>query len=226
MQREYRRVNANGPVIKAQKAKAAARANVYYHANKEAAMAYRLRVRQNPEFALKAAERCRKYYEANKAKMLLWQKEYNRKNALAVKSRSRDAYARNRDAIVARAIAWAAANPDRVIQAGRLRREANPEKYRTYHRNRRARKIAAGGQLSRDLALRLYAQQDGKCACCGEPLNGKYHMDHIMPLVLGGSNSDENIQLLTPRCNMEKGAMHPEEFKRLRASQRHQEGWR
>lgn len=37
-------------------------------------------------------------------------------------------------------------------------------------------------------------------------------MDHILPLALGGTNVDENIQLLRKRCNLQKCAMHPVDF--------------
>jgi 5-methylcytosine-specific restriction endonuclease McrA len=72
--------------------------------------------------------------------------------------------------------------------------------------------MASGGKLSPDLAERLYELQGGKCACCGKPLGEKYHLDHIMPLALGGANTDDNMQLLTARCNIQKSAKHPIDF--------------
>jgi 5-methylcytosine-specific restriction endonuclease McrA len=35
------------------------------------------------------------------------------------------------------------------------------------------------------------------------------HVDHILPLALGGDNRRKNIQLLCPTCNLSKGAHHP-----------------
>lgn len=92
---------------------------------------------------------------------------------------------------------------------------ANLEAYRIYSQNRRARTIGAGGKLSPDIAYRLFKLQRGKCACgCGRSLGDDYHRDHIMPLALGGSNTDDNIQLLRAECNLRKGAKHPAEFMR------------
>jgi 5-methylcytosine-specific restriction endonuclease McrA len=54
--------------------------------------------------------------------------------------------------------------------------------------------------------------QNGLCACCSNPLNGLYHLDHIVPLSLGGKNSDDNVQLLLPKCNLQKYNAPPEEF--------------
>lgn len=38
---------------------------------------------------------------------------------------------------------------------------------------------------------------------------GERHIDHVMPLRLGGSNYIENIQLLCRPCNLSKGSKHP-----------------
>ena len=78
--------------------------------------------------------------------------------------------------------------------------------------NRRARKIAVGGKLSKGLTEKLYKLQRGKCACCGKLLGDNYHLDHRMPIALGGANEDWNIQLLRSTCNHEKHAKHPIDF--------------
>jgi 5-methylcytosine-specific restriction endonuclease McrA len=82
--------------------------------------------------------------------------------------------------------------------------------------NRKARERANGGILSVGLAEKLFELQKGKCACCGQPLGEKYHMDHILPIVLGGPNEDWNIQLLRQRCNQQKHAKHPVDFMQSR----------
>jgi 5-methylcytosine-specific restriction endonuclease McrA len=41
-------------------------------------------------------------------------------------------------------------------------------------------------------------------------------MDHIIPLALGGTNTDDNIQLLRAKCNKQKGAKHPIDFMQQR----------
>lgn len=58
----------------------------------------------------------------------------------------------------------------------------------------------------------LLLLQKCKCAVCHESLKARYHVDHIMPLALGGDNSPENLQLLCPTCNCSKGARDPVEF--------------
>lgn len=105
----------------------------------------------------------------------------------------------------ASAAAWRAANPEKV--AAWLK--ANPDVARMHSQNRRARKRENGGKLSKDIARRLFILQKGRCPCCALPLGDNYHLDHIMPLALGGSNSDENMQLLRAICNLQKSAKHP-----------------
>lgn len=124
---------------------------------------------------------------------------------------------------------WIDVNPEKheaVAKASRIKnieniktynaayQRANPEKHCINQQNRRARKRTNGGTLSKGLAHKLLKYQHGKCACCRKRLRNKYHLDHIIPLVLGGSNEDKNIQLLCPQCNLQKGAKYPLDFMR------------
>ena len=112
---------------------------------------------------------------------------------------------------------WRAANKERESATTSAWKASNPDKRRSYDQSRRANKMASGGKLSPGIAKKLFKLQRGKCACgCGQPLGDDYHLDHCMPLALGGSNTDDNIQLLTATCNLKKGAKHPVVFMQLR----------
>lgn len=136
-------------------------------------------------------------------------------------------YAKNSEKIKAKSAAWAAANKERIRERKAAYRAENIDTIkarssawaaanrnigRANKQNRRARKLANGGRLSSGLVDRLIKLQQGKCACCSRPLEAKFHLDHIMPLALGGQNVDHNMQLLNQRCNNQKHAKHPIDF--------------
>lgn len=87
--------------------------------------------------------------------------------------------------------------------------KANRERYRAYVRNRRAAMRRVDGSHTQDDVLRLYSYQRGRCAHCGTKLGDDYHVDHVVPISRGGSNSPGNLQLLCPTCNKSKGAKDP-----------------
>ena len=122
---------------------------------------------------------------------------------------------RNADAINLRAAARRKANPEKVKLALSTWAKAHPESIRIKSHNRR-NKVAASGKLSKGLIAKLFKLQKGKCPCCKQSLGDNYHLDHQMPLALGGSNSDENMQLLRAVCNQQKHAKHPVDFMQSR----------
>jgi 5-methylcytosine-specific restriction endonuclease McrA len=89
--------------------------------------------------------------------------------------------------------------------------EAHPEARSHYERKRKAKKRDAVGSHTREDIIRLYFQQKHKCVVCRVHID-MYHVDHIMPLSLGGSNAIGNIQLLCPTCNLQKHTKHPVDF--------------
>ncbi|MFZ2586687.1 MAG: HNH endonuclease, partial [Alphaproteobacteria bacterium] len=168
--------------------------------------------------------------------------KYRAENKEKIKAASAAYYEKNKEKLRSASLAWAAANPERTkeirnksrvknIDATKRRerkyREENldklKERFRSWaqrnraqrnltQRLRKARNRANGGKLSKDLVTRLLKLQKGKCACCWKPLGNDYHLDHIMPIALGGENEDWNIQLLRAECNIRKKAQHPIEY--------------
>lgn len=139
--------------------------------------------------------------EENKDKNIASKKAWYEKNKDSIRNKNREHYEANRDRYLALAAEW---------------RTANKESRRIYGHNRRARQRDSGGRLSVLLSERLFKLQRGKCACCGKPLGDDYHLDHIMPIALGGTNTDNNMQLLRSECNLRKHAKHPVDFMRQR----------
>jgi len=122
----------------------------------------------------------------------------------------------NKDRSKATTAAWRLSHPEQVKAQISAWNEANPEARRIHHQNRRAKKRSGGGVLSKGLAEKLFKLQKGMCPCCKQPLGDSYHLDHKMPLALGGSNTDDNMQLLRAVCNLQKKAKHPVDFMQQR----------
>lgn len=152
------------------------------------------------------------WYINNVQRQKEYSAEYRLKNKEKIKEKKAASYILKADINRAYVAAWRKKNPNYIKEYG----AANKDKGRIKEHNRRARKKSNGGQLSKGLAKKLFKLQHGKCACCGLLLSDNYHMDHIMPLVLGGKNEDNNIQLLTATCNLQKHAKHPIDFMQSR----------
>lgn len=107
---------------------------------------------------------------------------------------------------------WYAENRDRALAACKVWAQENRDRCRAYSRNRRARFRAADGHHCADDILRILFSQSSKCAACRSSVAEGYHVDHINPLIDGGSNWPSNLQILCPRCNMQKNRRDPIEF--------------
>jgi 5-methylcytosine-specific restriction endonuclease McrA len=119
------------------------------------------------------------------------------------------------------------ANPEKHAEYSKRHRDRDPARYReqrrnylrkhpdvsaTAMRNRRARiRESAGKHTVSDVRAQV-ERQKGRCYWCGKKTGRRYHVDHVVPIVLGGSNGPENIVIACVSCNLAKGAQHPSEF--------------
>src|SRR5665647_1725469 len=105
-----------------------------------------------------------------------------------------------------------AAYPGKYAARGAVYRAEHLEEYAAYSRNRRALENGNGGKHDAADIRAQYARQKGRCIYCDEKVGKKYHVDHVMPVILCGSNGPENLVIACPACNLSKGAKHPMEF--------------
>jgi hypothetical protein len=152
----------------------------------------------NPE---KSKQSSKKYRDSNKSKMIEIRTAYAKNNPEKVRESKR---------------LYALKNKEELKEKAKAKRLENPERHRRAKQNRRARERAAVGKISAGLINKLLGLQRGRCACCKLSLGDDYHVDHIMPLALGGTNTDDNIQLLRAQCNRQKNAKHPIDFMQSR----------
>ncbi len=98
------------------------------------------------------------------------------------------------------------------VPAYRLTPEQKHENKRAAnHRAHQARRAAGPAPHKFDVG-RMICMQDDRCTYCQTALGSKYHIDHMLPIARGGTNALTNLQLLCPKCNMQKGAMTLEDF--------------
>lgn len=110
-------------------------------------------------------------------------------------------------------------NKSKRRQSERKWRSDNPEKARRIDRvkksNYRAHKRNADGSYStKDVQAQL-SRQKGRCYYCHNDAerDGKsYHVEHVIPINRGGSNSPDNLVISCWLCNAEKGTKTPWEW--------------
>lgn len=179
--------------------------------------------KENPE---KVKEAKRRYAEKpeNKERMRQRGREYMRKKRAENPEKYRKEYriwrAKNLDKVKEATRRWRKNNPDKVRimkkryyerysdkVKDRVKRwiKKNPEKKRFQSSLRAMRRKEAEGKFTYGEWERLKKQYGFRCPSCGrcEP---EIHLtiDHIIPLVKGGSNWIENIQPLCKECNCKK----------------------
>lgn len=155
------------------------------------------------------------YASKNRERIRTAYAEYCEKNKTKINAKSAKWRETNRDKAIAASKAWREENLGRAKEMVLAWHSENAEARRVHKQNRRARE-KLGGKLSIGIIQKLYKLQKGRCACCGAALGENYHLDHIMPLALGGLNTDDNVQLLRQKCNNEKRSKHPVDFMQSR----------
>lgn len=140
----------------------------------------------------------RAWRQANLEKKKAANREWYWRNKVELTKYHQIQYAKNRDARLAQVKQWQAANPEKV----RLR------VYRRYLRERNA----PGGPFDEsraDYQARI-AFYGGLCAYCRRKAEA---LDHSIPLSKGGSNFASNIKPICTKCNRNKQAKRPSEWK-------------
>jgi 5-methylcytosine-specific restriction endonuclease McrA len=155
------------------------------------------------------AEVTKAYRERNRELLKEKARQYRIDNKEKIKEVKRENYLRTKDACNERSQRYYEENRERMLEVNKAWCDRNPERAAAIRANRRKKIKEAGEGLSSNIVQKLMKLQRGKCACCGTSLKNGFHVDHILPLALGGEHSDLNVQLLTPRCNLKKKALHP-----------------
>lgn len=136
----------------------------------------------------------------------------------AVRRRQKRAARQKRQHQLAMVVVLLAIHPTAVKEYRFEMRERLRKYWRLKNHVRRARMMSDGShkRIRIERIDWLMHKQRGRCAVCGLRLNKKYVVDHILPLKLGGTNKESNVQLLCFGCNSSKWHRHPVDFMRSR----------
>jgi 5-methylcytosine-specific restriction endonuclease McrA len=144
-------------------------------------------------------ERQKAYYGRTRTERIEWQTAYNAGHREEIQAKQKAYRAANRDRLNAQTAAWA---------------KANPKKRRAKEKAREGRERGATGTFTAADIEAIGKAQRWRCAspACRRSIRKGYHVDHVMPLALGGSNQPRNLALMCAPCNQAKHAHHPIEW--------------
>lgn len=155
----------------------------------------------------------KQWRDKNKEWIKKYNLEYNRNNSERIKQNSHAYYLANKDRLIKLAYEWRANNREAYKNWKKAWSANYRVKRREYLAEKQGRRNKAlSGGFTPEESVALFLSQKGLCNICETDITGNYHHDHIVPLIKGGSNKIQNIQLLCPTCNLKKGAMDNDEF--------------
>lgn len=142
--------------------------------------------------------------------------EYHRKYNIEHKEQRRKYKHENREYLTNWHREYVLSNHDRVRQVNRQWEINNKEKRnmqaRIHDAKRRAAKRNSNGSYTKYDVDMQYKRQKGKCFWCNKKVLNNFHIDHVIPLLRGGSNDSSNIVISCPTCNMKKSCKLPHEW--------------
>lgn len=132
-------------------------------------------------------------------------------------------YLANREEKAAYARAWYLATREEIAAYrlahheeraaySRAWQRANPDKCRDKKVRRRAHKMAVYVEpVSRTV---VFQSDGGRCHVCHKKVDPKtWHLDHLIPLSLGGEHSYRNVAVACPKCNLRRGNTGPAQLR-------------
>lgn len=164
----------------------------------------RYRANRDAELAISKA-----WYARHREAVLVAKKAEREADPEAHRAKRRAYYAANPKPHLTRVAVWREGKRDALRQYAKAYGAAHLQEALARNRTRRARVMASGGKHTAADVRAIFGLQKGRCAHCRTGIKSGWHVDHILPLALGGSNDRRNLQLLCAPCNLRKRAKHP-----------------
>ncbi len=162
----------------------------------------------------RVAENQARYARENAERLREYKKAWREENIERVRDNHNRYYRENKELYRLSQNRRRKQNPEaRRSESDRYRRN-NLEKYRAASLRRRARKAGAEGSFDLSDIREILNSQNGRCFWCNEVMpEGRYTIDHLIPLSRGGTNWPANLVCACHRCNSQKGARTPDEYR-------------
>lgn len=146
--------------------------------------------------------KCKKHYLDNKDEITKRHKVYYEKNKEKVAAYHKQYYIDNKESINNKTKKYWHENKERLNAWQREYCKNNKDKFNSYNAKRRAN-ISENTKVLTQEEQTLITEYYSTCQFLG---TDKYHVDHIVPLHLGGLHHSSNLQILTVEDNLSKGA--------------------
>jgi 5-methylcytosine-specific restriction endonuclease McrA len=168
----------------------------------------------------------REYYCKNYEKLKKSQKRYYYKNKEILLAKMKTYREDNKEKLKESRIEYYYTNREHILKLNRKNRKNNikyfrererkyrkTNKYKTYVHNIKIhrRHLIISGNINNQDLLELI-NKSKKCYWCNKMLNGKYHIDHYIPLSKGGLHKLDNLVISCAFCNLSKNNKDPLEF--------------
>lgn len=159
----------------------------------------------------RAQESVKRYQERHKDRVRQYKDRWKQRNHEQVKEQSRLYRRKNRERFNAYSRWLRQTHPEKIKEyiSRWMSNPENREKKRVDIRNRRARINTAKGSHTPADVKRQYDLQNGLCYWCSKPLVESDPIDHVIPLVRGGTNYPDNIVCACLFCNSSKSGRIP-----------------
>lgn len=154
----------------------------------------------------------RNYVATHREHHRAYNREFYREYPEVVKDRSRRYAQRHPERVAERHKRYHLAHPTKRKEMWKRWAVQNHDRVMAKNRRRRAReRNAPGSHTAAEIAVLRRTQPN--CWWCGKPIrDGKYHIEHRVPLSRGGSDDISNLVISCPDCNQSKYNKLPSEW--------------
>lgn len=153
-------------------------------------------------------EKQKNYYEGHTEEIKQYQKTYSTKNKRLIKQRKNLYRTKNIDAIKAKKVLYYLDNIDHILRKSHnnylTMKTDNSFKIKRKNRQYKRRALEKNaGHFTPTEWKEVLGKYGENCLKCGSTEH--VTVDHVIPLIKGGSNTKDNLQPLCLTCNCSKG---------------------